>query len=55
VESLGFNPNEILSKDALAMPHRTVIDPEQRKIDVLNQTLKDAIIKESNQSIPQHM
>jgi integrase len=55
VESLGFNPNEVLSKDALAMPHRTVVDPEQRKIDVLNQTLKDAIIKELNQSIPQHM
>jgi len=55
VESLGFNPNEVLSKDALAMPHRTVIDPEQRKIDVLNQTLKDAIIKELNQGIPQHM
>jgi hypothetical protein len=55
VESLGFNPNEVLSKDALAMPHRTVIDPEQRKIDVLNQTLKDAIIKELNQGIPQHV
>ena len=55
VESLGFNPNEVLSRDALAMPHRTVIGPEQRKIDVLNQTLKDAIIKELNQGIPQHM
>jgi integrase len=55
VESLGFDPNEVLSKDALAIPHRTVIDPEQRKIDVLNQTLKDAIIKELNQGIPQHV
>lgn len=55
VESLGFNPNEVLSKDALAMPHRTVIDPEQRKIDVLNHALKEAIIKELNQGIPQHM
>jgi len=55
VESLGFNPNEVLSKDALAMPHRTLIDPEQRKIDVLNQTLKEAIIKELNQGIPQHV
>ena len=55
VESLGFNPNEVLSRDALAMPHRTVVDPEQRKIDVLNQALKEAIIKELNQGIPQHM
>ncbi len=31
------------------------IDPEQRKIDVLNQALKDAIIKELNQGIPQHV
>ncbi len=55
VESLGFNPSEVLSRDALAMPHRTVVDPEQRKIDVLNQALKEAIIKELNQGIPQHV
>jgi integrase len=55
VESLGFNPNEVLSRDALAMPRHTVIDPEQRKIDVLNQALKEAIIKELNQGIPQHV
>jgi integrase len=54
-ESLGLNPNIVLSKDALAMPHCMVIDPEQRKIDVLNQALKEAIIKELNQSIPQHV
>jgi integrase len=55
VESLGLNPNEVLSKDALAIPHRIVLDPEQRKIEVLNQTLKHAIIKELSQSIPQHV
>lgn len=55
VESLGFNSNEILSRDALAMTHRTVIDPEQRKMDVLNQALKEAIIKELNQGILQHV
>jgi integrase len=54
-ESLGFNPNDVLSRDALAMPHRTLVDPEQRKIDVLNQVLKDAILKELNQGIPQHV
>ncbi|MGD0495731.1 MAG: tyrosine-type recombinase/integrase [Candidatus Bathyarchaeia archaeon] len=48
-ESLGLNPNEVLSEDALAMPHRTVVDPEQRKIEVLNQALKEAILKELRQ------
>ena len=46
VESLGLNPDEILSKDALAVPHRTVVDQEERKIEVLNQALKEAILKE---------
>ena len=54
VESLGLNPNELLSRDALAMPHRAVIDSEQRKIDVQNQALKEAMIKELNQGILQH-
>jgi integrase len=45
-ESLGLNPDEVLAKDAFAMPHRTVIDPEARKIDVLNEALKHAILKE---------
>lgn len=51
VESLGLNPSEVLSRDALAMPHRSVIDPEQRKIEVLNQALKQEIIKELRTSI----
>ncbi|MCJ7613473.1 site-specific integrase [Candidatus Bathyarchaeota archaeon] len=50
-ESLGLNPDDVLSKDALTMPHRTVIDPEQRTIEVLNQALKQAIIKELKTSI----
>jgi hypothetical protein len=45
-ESLGLNPEEVLSKDALTIPYRTIIDPEERKIEVLNQALKEAIIKE---------
>jgi len=48
-ESLGLNPNQVLSRDALAMPHRTIVDPEQRKIEVLNQALKEAILKELRQ------
>ena len=46
VESLGLNPDEVLTRDTLAMPHRTVVDPEARKIDVLNEALKHAILKE---------
>ena len=46
VESLGMNPNEVLAKDTLVMPHRTVADPEYRKIEVLNEALKHAILKE---------
>jgi hypothetical protein len=50
VRSLGLNPDEVLSKDALAMPNRTIIEGEQRKIEVLNQALKKAIISELKQS-----
>lgn len=49
-ESLGFNPDEVLSRDAVVMPHRTIVDAEQRKIEVLNQALKTAIIRELKQS-----
>ncbi|MFQ6094332.1 MAG: hypothetical protein ACE5OR_16930 [bacterium] len=45
-ESSGLNPDEVLSRDALAMPHRIVVDPEQRKIEALNQALKQAILQE---------
>lgn len=48
-ESLGLNPDEVLSRDALATPHRTLVDPEQRKIEVLNQALKQAILQELRQ------
>ncbi len=46
IEAWGMNPNEILTREALTMPNRTVVDQEQGKIDVLNQALKQAIIKE---------
>jgi integrase len=45
-ESLGLDPDEVLSEDAVAKPHRTVVDAESRKIDVLNEALKHAILKE---------
>jgi len=46
VESLGLNPDEVLSKDALSMPHRTIVDPESHQIKVLNEALKHAILQE---------
>jgi hypothetical protein len=46
IEAWGMNPNEILSRAALAKPHRTIVNPEQTQITVLNQALKQAIIKE---------
>jgi hypothetical protein len=33
------------------MPHRTVTNPEQRQIEVLNRDLKQAIIKDLQESI----
>ena len=45
-ESLGLNPDEVLSREAIAMPHRTAVGQEERQIEVLNQALKEAIIKE---------
>jgi integrase len=46
MEAWGLNPNEILSKEALSSPHRTIIDNRNTEIQVLNQSLKKAIIKE---------
>lgn len=46
IEAWGMDPNKILSREALAMPHRTVVSSEQRQIEVLGQALKQAIIKE---------
>jgi hypothetical protein len=50
IEAWGMNPNEILSREALTMPHTTLVNPEQGKIEVLNQALKQAIIKELKQT-----
>jgi len=41
-----MNPNEILTREALTTPHRTVVDSEKSQIEALNQALKQAIIKE---------
>jgi hypothetical protein len=46
IEAWGMDPNKILSREALAMPHRTVMDPKRKQIEGLNQALKQAIIME---------
>lgn len=50
IEAWGLNPNEILTKEALSSPHRTVVNPQDDEIQVLNQALKQAIIKELQQT-----
>jgi hypothetical protein len=49
IEAWGMDPNKILNKEVLSMPHRTVMDSEQNQIEVLNQALKQAIVKELRQ------
>ena len=59
VKSMGLNPEEILSKEAQEMPHRTVITtrtqlPEQDQINLmlraLMQKLKQDIITETQET-----
>ena len=46
IEAGGMNPNEVLSKEAMSRPNRTLIDAEQNQIEILNQALKKAILQE---------
>lgn len=46
IEAWGMNPNEILSRDTLTKPHRTIINPDQHHLKTLNTALKQAIIQE---------
>jgi integrase len=46
LEAWDMNPHEILSKKALTIPYRTIIDPEQEQLDILNHALKQAILLE---------
>lgn len=48
VRALGLNPEEILTKEALAMPHRTVIKAgrDEDQIDTLLKALKQALKQE---------
>lgn len=49
-ETLGFNPNEILNKQALLKPHRTIIDPNQAKqdqIEILSQAIRGLVMEKT--------
>jgi pyrroloquinoline quinone (PQQ) biosynthesis protein C len=46
IEAWGLDPNKILSNEVLVQPHRTVIDAEQYSVEILNRSLKDAILQE---------
>jgi integrase len=53
IRAWGMNPEEILTKDAMNKPHRTVIDPRQEElyqIQQLSMALKNQLIKEIQQN-----
>lgn len=45
IMALGLDPNEVLSREAMLKPHRTIIDPLQRQEQDYNILLK--IIRET--------
>lgn len=49
MRSLGLNPEQYLVQDAIAKPHRTIIDGNREEIDqleVLGNAIKKALFKE---------
>ena len=49
----GMNPEEILTRDAMTKPHRTVIDRSQVELDQIHQlsvALKQQMIKEIDET-----
>jgi hypothetical protein len=56
VRALGLNPEEILTKEALTMPHRTVItagmEADQNQINMLVNALKQKLKQEITAEIP---
>ena len=47
MKSLGLNPEELLVRDAMSKPHRTIMDSEQNEqeqFQILGQALKNAIL-----------
>jgi len=46
IEAWGMDPHKILTEEALIHPHRTVFETEQNNLEILNRSLKEAIIQE---------
>ena len=47
MKSLGLNPEELLVRNAISKPHRTVIDSEQSEqdqLEILGKALRNAIL-----------
>lgn len=52
--ALGLDPNEVLSREAMVKPHRTIIDPTQRQesdFRILSKTIRKTLIDELKNSI----
>ena len=53
IMALGLDPNEVLSREALVKPHRTIIDPIQRQeqdYDLLSKTIRKTLLDELRNS-----
>jgi len=51
--ALGLDPNEVLSREAMVKPHRTIIDPTQRQdsdFRILSKTIRKTLIDELKSS-----
>ena len=56
IRAWGLNPEEILTRDALIQPHRTIIDHsqvEQNQLSQLTKALRHQMLKEIRESQPQ--
>jgi len=52
-ETMGLNPNEVLTREATVKPHRTIIDPYQRQesdFRILSKTIRKTLIDELKNS-----
>ena len=53
ITDLGLDPNEVLSREAMVKPHRTIIDPAQRNeadFRILSKTIRKTLIDELKSS-----
>ena len=51
--ALGLDPNEVLSREAMFKPYRTIIDPDQRQesdFRILSKTIRKTLIDELKNS-----